>query len=322
MNGRRRNKPPAPAKEGRMKRKGRTIKKLLPLYIMALPGLLYLFINNYLPLSGLVVAFKNFDYAKGIYHSDWIGFKNFEFLFKNSAAVVITRNTILYNLAFIAINTVTGIVVAILLNEVTSRKALKFYQTVILLPYLFSMIIISYLVFSFLSTDVGFLNKSILEPLGKAPVSWYNEAKYWPAILPVVNTWKSFGFQAIIFYASVISIDQSYYEAAQLDGAGKLQQIFYITLSFLKPVVIMMTLLAVGKIFYSDFGLFYQVTQNSGAIFSTTNTIDTYVYRALTQMGDVGMAAAAGVYQSAVGFLLVLAVNMAVRKISPENALF
>ena len=184
------------------------------------------------------------------------------------------------------------------------------------------MIIISYLVFSFLSTDVGFLNKSILEPLGKAPVSWYNEAKYWPAILPVVNTWKSFGFQAIIFYASVISIDQSYYEAAQLDGAGKLQQIFYITLSFLKPVVIMMTLLAVGKIFYSDFGLFYQVTQNSGAIFSTTNTIDTYVYRALTQMGDVGMAAAAGVYQSAVGFLLVLAVNMAVRKISPENALF
>ena len=305
-----------------MKRKGRTIKKLLPLYLMALPGLLYLFINNYLPLSGLVVAFKNFDYAKGIYHSDWIGFKNFEFLFKNSAAVVITRNTILYNLAFIAINTVTGIVVAILLNEVTSRKALKFYQTVILLPYLFSMIIISYLVFSFLSTDVGFLNKSILEPLGKAPVSWYNEAKYWPAILPVVNTWKSFGFQAIIFYASVISIDQSYYEAAQLDGAGKLQQIFYITLSFLKPVVIMMTLLAVGKIFYSDFGLFYQVTQNSGAIFSTTNTIDTYVYRALTQMGDVGMAAAAGVYQSAVGFLLVLAVNMAVRKISPENALF
>lgn len=305
-----------------MKRKGRTIKRMLPLYIMALPGLLYLFINNYLPLSGLVVAFKNFDYAKGIYQSDWIGFKNFEFLFKNSAAVVITRNTILYNLAFIAINTAAGIGVAILLNEVTSRKALKFYQTVILLPYLFSMIIISYLVFAFLSTDVGFLNKSILEPLGKAPVSWYNEAKYWPVILPVVNTWKSMGFQAIIFYASVISIDHSYYEAAQLDGAGKLQQIRYITLSFLKPVVIMMTLLAVGKIFYSDFGLFYQVTQNSGAIFSTTNTIDTYVYRALTQMGDVGMAAAAGVYQSVVGFLLILAVNLGVRKISPENALF
>lgn len=305
-----------------MKRKGRTIKRMLPLYIMALPGLLYLFINNYLPLSGLVVAFKNFDYAKGIYQSDWIGFKNFEFLFKNSAAVVITRNTILYNLAFIAINTAAGTGVAILLNEVTSRKALKFYQTVILLPYLFSMIIISYLVFAFLSTDVGFLNKSILEPLGKAPVSWYNEAKYWPVILPVVNTWKSMGFQAIIFYASVISIDHSYYEAAQLDGAGKLQQIRYITLSFLKPVVIMMTLLAVGKIFYSDFGLFYQVTQNSGAIFSTTNTIDTYVYRALTQMGDVGMAAAAGVYQSVVGFLLILAVNLGVRKISPENALF
>lgn len=305
-----------------MKINRKTLKKQLPLYLMALPGIIYLFINNYMPLTGLVVAFKNFDYAKGIYHSDWIGFKNFEFLFKNSAAMVITRNTILYNLVFIVVNTVTGIGVAILLNEVTSKKALKLYQTIILLPYLFSMIIISYLVFAFLSTDVGFINNSILKAMGMGAVSWYNESRFWPVILTVVNMWKSFGFQTIIFYASVISIDKTYYEAAQLDGAGKWQQIRYITLSFLKPVVVMMTLLAVGKIFYSDFGLFYQVTQNSGAIFSTTNTIDTYVYRALTQMGDVGMAAAAGVYQSVVGFLIVLIVNLAVRKLSPEDALF
>lgn len=298
------------------------IKKLLPLYIMALPALVYLFINNYLPLTGMVVAFKDFDYSKGIYGSDWAGFRNFLFLFKNSVAFIITRNTILYNVAFIIINTVLGILVAILLSEVTSKKALKVYQTVILLPYLFSIVIISYLVFAFLSTDVGFINKGILEPLGKSTISWYNESKYWPIILPIVNTWKSFGFQATIYYASVISIDKSYYEAAQLDGASKLQQVRYITLVLLKPVIIMMILLAVGKIFYSDFGLFYQVTQNSGAIYSTTNTIDTYVYRTLIQTGDVGMSAAAGVYQSVVGFLIVLITNLLLRKISPEDSLF
>lgn len=298
------------------------IKKLLPLYIMALPALVYLFINNYLPLTGMVVAFKDFDYSKGIYGSDWAGFRNFLFLFKNSVAFIITRNTILYNVAFIIINTFLGILVAILLSEVTSKKALKVYQTVILLPYLFSIVIISYLVFAFLSTDVGFINKGILEPLGKSTISWYNESKYWPIILPIVNTWKSFGFQATIYYANVISIDKSYYEAAQLDGASKLQQVRYITLVLLKPVIIMMILLAVGKIFYSDFGLFYQVTQNSGAIYSTTNTIDNYVYRTLIQTGDVGMSAAAGVYQSVVGFLIVLITNLLLRKISPEDSLF
>ena len=298
------------------------IRQTYPLYLMMLPGALYLLINNYFPISGLVVAFKNYAYGKGIWGSDWAGLKNFEFLFKNSTAWVITRNTILYNLLFIALNTVIGVCIAILLNEVRKKTALKIYQTVILLPYLFSMIIISYVVFGFLSTDTGLLNKGILQPLGMASVSWYNEAKYWPIILPIVNTWKAFGFQSIIFFATVVAIDNSYFEAAQLDGASKLQQIWFITLPFLKPVVIMMTLLAVGKIFYSDFGLFYQVTQNSGAIFSTTNTIDTYVYRALTQMGDVGMASAVGVYQSVVGFILVLVVNLVVKKLSPEDAMF
>lgn len=298
------------------------IRQTYPLYLMMLPGALYLLINNYFPISGLVVAFKDYDYGKGIWGSDWSGLKNFEFLFKNSTAWVITRNTILYNLLFIALNTVIGVCIAILLKEVRKKTALKVYQTVILLPYLFSMIIISYVVFGFLSTDTGLLNKGILQPLGMASVSWYNEAKYWPIILPIVNTWKAFGFQSIIFFATVVAIDNSYFEAAQLDGASKLQQIWFITLPFLKPVVIMMTLLAVGKIFYSDFGLFYQVTQNSGAIFSTTNTIDTYVYRALTQMGDVGMASAVGVYQSVVGFILVLVVNLVVKKLSPEDAMF
>ena len=298
------------------------IKKYLPLYAMAFPCIVYLFINNYLPLSGIVVAFKNYNYRTGIWGSEWCGLRNFVFLFRNAAALVITRNTILYNILFIILNTVIGVLVALCLNEIKKKSMLKFYQTVILFPYLFSMIIVGYLTFAFLSTDNGFLNKTILPLFGNKPVSWYNEPSAWPVILPIVNTWKAIGFQSTIFYASVISIDQSYYEAAELDGAGKWRQFLHVTLPFLKPVIVMMTLLAIGKIFYSDFGLFYQVTQNSGAIFSTTNVIDTYVYRALTQLGDVGMASAAGVYQSVVGFVLVLITNIIVRKISPDDALF
>ena len=305
-----------------MKSKMRKIRRYWPLYLMMLPACIYIFINNYVPLPGVSLAFRQYNFQKGIYGSPFIGLKNFKFLFASKDAWIIMRNTIGYNLIFIVLGTVCAIAVAILLCEIRSKISKKIYQTCILIPYLVSMVIISYLVFAFLSTDVGFINKGILEPLGKSTISWYNESKYWPIILPIVNTWKSFGFQATIYYANVISIDKSYYEAAQLDGASKLQQVRYITLVLLKPVIIMMILLAVGKIFYSDFGLFYQVTQNSGAIYSTTNTIDTYVYRTLIQTGDVGMSAAAGVYQSVVGFLIVLITNLLLRKISPEDSLF
>ena len=305
-----------------MKSKMRKIRRYWPLYLMMLPACIYIFINNYVPLPGVSLAFRQYNFQKGIYGSPFIGLKNFKFLFASKDAWIIMRNTLGYNLIFIVLGTVCAIAVAILLCEIRSKISKKIYQTCILIPYLVSMVIISYLVFAFLSTDVGFINKGILEPLGKSTISWYNESKYWPIILPIVNTWKSFGFQATIYYANVISIDKSYYEAAQLDGASKLQQVRYITLVLLKPVIIMMILLAVGKIFYSDFGLFYQVTQNSGAIYSTTNTIDTYVYRTLIQTGDVGMSAAAGVYQSVVGFLIVLITNLLLRKISPEDSLF
>ena len=242
---------------------------------MAAPALLYLFINNYLPLSGIIVAFKDFDYARGIYGSDWSGLQNFRFLFKNSAAAVITRNTILYNLLFIMLNTVLGIAIAILLNQVRSRGVLKFYQTMILLPYLFSMIIISYLVFAFLSTDVGFINKGILEPAGKRAISWYNEAKYWPIILPIVNTWKAFGFQATIFYASVISIDRSYYEAAELDGASKLQQFWFITVPHIKVVVGLLVVLRTIWVF-NNFDMIYLLTGGGPA--NATTTVPIYAY--------------------------------------------
>ena len=298
------------------KQKLKKMKRQLPLYLMALPGILYLLINNYLPMTGLVVAFKEFNYRDGIWGSPWNGVNNFKYLFSTSTSLIITRNTLLYNLAFIVLNTLVALTIAILLNEIRKGIHIKFFQTVILLPYLLSIIIVGYLVYAFLG------NTQILTKLGMNTIEWYSQPKYWPFILLFVNTLKNFGFLAIIYYASVISIGKDYYEAAELDGAGKMKQIWYITLPFLKPTIIMMVLLAVGKVFYSDFGLFYQVPQNSGALFSVTNTIDTYVYRSLIQLGDVGMASAAGVYQSIVGFILVFLTNLLVRKISPSNALF
>lgn len=297
-------------------------KRYIPLFIMMIPGLVYLLINNYLPMFGLVIAFKNIDYTKGIWLSDWAGFKNFEYLFKSSDAWIITRNTVLYNVAFIIINTIVAILLAILLNEIKSRFLSRAYQTIILLPFLMSMVIVSYLVFSGLSTDTGLLNKTILPMLGMEPISWYSEAKYWPFILTIVNTWKGTGFLCVIYLASIVGIDTEFYEAATLDGATKWQEIIYITLPLIKPVVIMMTILAVGKIFNSDFGLFYQVPMDSGAIYDTTNVIETYVYRGLLKLGDVGMSSAANLYQSVVGFVLVILSNAIVKKYSKEDALF
>ena len=306
-------------------KKDRKLKKRLiryiPLYIMALPGLLYLFINNYMPLPGLVLAFKKYNAKKGIFGSANVGFKNFKYLFATKDAFVITRNTILYNVVFIIVNTVLAVFVAILLAEMTS-KLKKTYQIIILLPFMISMVIVSYLVFGFLSNDNGFLNNTILKALGKEPVQWYMQKQYWPFILVFVNAWKVIGYNCIIYLSTILGIDRSIYESASIDGAGKWTQIAKITIPLLKPTIIMMTLLAVGRIFYSDFGLFYQVPQNQGALFSVTNTIDTYVYRGLLELGDMSMASAAGLYQSVVGFICILTANLIVRKLDPESALF
>ncbi|MGB8455502.1 MAG: ABC transporter permease subunit [Anaerocolumna sp.] len=306
------------------KRNGKKkLKRYYMLYLMMIPGLLYLLINNYAPMSGLYLAFKNIDFRKGLWGSDWIGFKNFEFLFKSADAFIITRNTILYNLAFILINTVLAISVSILLNEIVSIRKIKLYQSLILLPYLISMVVVSYLVLAFLSTK-GFINSTIITGLlGKeSGISWYSEAKYWPFILIIVNAWKNIGYLCIIYYASIIGIPGDFYEASSLDGARMWQKIKYITLPLIKPTIITMVLLSLGRMFYSDFGLFYQVPMDSGALYSTTSVIDTYVYRALIQLSDIGMSSAAGVYQSVVGFFVVLYSNLIVRKVSKENALF
>ncbi len=300
----------------------KTIRKFLPLYLMMVPGLIYLIINNYIPMTGIVLAFKKYDMRKGMYLSPDIGLKNFEFLFKTKDAWTITRNTLGYNIVFIVLGTVTAIIIAIILNEIKNEKAKKAYQTLILIPYLISIVVVSYIVYGFLNTQSGFINNSIIEKLDLKAISWYSEAKYWPYILSFVHIWKVFGYSCIIYYATLIGIDKGYYEAAVIDGATFWQQIKYITMPGLKNTIITLTLMSVGRIFYSDFGLFYQVPMNSGALIDVTNTIDTYVYRGLTQQNNIGMAAAAGLYQSLVGFALVLTANFVVRKISKENALF
>lgn len=307
----------------RLQRPGKYQKyvRYLPLYLMALPALIYMIINNYMPLAGLVVAFKDYNVRDGIFGSDWIGFKNFEYLFKTGEAWTITRNTILYNVGFIIIGTTLAVVFAICLNEVRIKFFSQFFQTTYLLPHLVSIIIVAYLTYGFLGEEAGLINH-LLEKLGKEEVGWYTEEKYWPYILTIVHTWKNVGYSTILYYSTIVGIDKNYYEAAELDGATKLQQVLHITLPMITPMIIMMTLLNLGKVFYSDFGLFYQVPMQSGPIQTITSTIDTYVYRGLMKLGDVGMSGAAGLYQSLVGFVMILTANLIVKKKSPENSLF
>lgn len=305
-----------------MTKKKSSLKTSLPLLLIALPGIVYLIINNYIPMVGLFLAFKNYNFMKGIFGSDWCGFDNFKFLFATKDAWVMTRNTVLYNIVFVILGTAMAIFLAILLCELGEALRAKVFQSLLLLPNLLSWVIVAFVVFALLNADTGFINNSILKPLGLKEISWYTYPKAWPFILVITNLWKGAGYSSIVYMASISGIDKSLYESSALDGATKIQQIFRITLPMLKPTVITMTLMSIGKMFYSDFGLFYQVPQNSGALFNVTQTIDTYVYRGLMELNDVGMSAAAGFYQSIVGFILVLAANALVRKLDKDNALF
>ena len=308
--------------EVKKEKKKNVLKEYWPLYLMMLPALLYLLINNYIPMAGMVIAFKKLNFAKGIWASPWAGLKNFKFLFASKDAWIITRNTLLYNVAFILINMVVGIAIAILITEVRNTKLKKIYQSAILLPFLMSMVILSYIVYALLSAENGLVNNSILPLFHIDPIQWYQKPKYWPAILIIANCWKGVGYGCLIYIASLIGIDPSFYEDARLDGASKWQEITKITLPSLVPTIITLLLLSIGRIFYSDFGLFYQVPMNSGVLFPTTNVIDTYVYRALIEQGNISMSSAAGVYQSLVGFCVVMLSNWIVRKVDKDQALF
>ena len=297
------------------------MKRFLPIYLMMIPGFLYLIINNYIPMFGIIVAFKNYNYSLGIFGSKWNGLKTFKFLFKTKDAFTITRNTLVYNAVFIILGNSLGILIAILLNEIRSKMAKKTYQTIILLPFLLSIVIVSYIVYGIFSTEFGIANH-MLTSLGKDRISWYSTPKYWPFILTFINLWKNMGYNTVLYYATLIGIDVSYYEAAVVDGASRWQRIRYITIPSLIPTITIMVLMAISRIFYSDFGLFYQVPLNSGPLIDVTNTIDTYVYRGLRENSNIGMSAAAGLYQSVVGFIMVIAANTLVKRMGNGNELF
>ncbi len=296
-------------------------KKYWPFYLMALPALVYFFINNYIPMSGLILAFEKYTLKGGIFGSQKVGLDNFKFLFRSSDAWLMTRNTILYNITFIVLGTIISILVAYMLNELKNKTNRKFYQTIILFPGLLSIIIVSYLANAILAGDTGYINKHIISAMGLEPISFYSQPKWWPFILVFIHFWQTTGTGCILYLANMSAIDPRLYEAANIDGANRFKSFMNVTLPSLVPTIITLLILSIGKIFNSDFGLFYQVPLNSGALIDVTQTIDTYVYRGLMNTANMGMSAAAGFYQSFVGFSLVLLANAVIRKLSEENAI-
>ena len=295
------------------------LRPYIPLYLMMLPCAVYLIVNNYIPMGGIISAFKTFRASDGLLRSPWVRFKNFEYVFSSNDFDIIVRNTLLYNAAFIIVNNVVGIMLAILISSVISNRLRKLHQSSILLPFTMSMVVISYIVFAFLSQENGLLNNTIFK---NNPVEWYTVKTWWPFILVIVQCWKYVGYGTLIYIAGIAAIDRSLYEACAIDGGGTWHKIRYVTLPALVPSIVTLFILQVGRISYSDFGLFYLVPKNSGLLFNVTATIDTYVYNALVQPGGIGRSAAVGLIQAVVGFILVLLSNALVRKISSRNAIF
>ena len=291
-------------------------------FLMLLPGVVLLILFNYLPMFGSILAFKVTDYSKNIFELEWAGLSNFEFLFKNPDVFVVLRNTLAYNFMFILTGATVPVAFAIALSQLRNAKTARVYQSFMFLPYFLSWIIISYLAFALFDFKLGVLNSRFLKAIGAKSINWYQEPEYWPAILIFLNVWKTCGYNSVIYFAAIMGIDDSLYEAAAIDGAGKWKQIKIIVIPSIKPTIIMLAILAVGRIMNADFGLFYNVPMGSGALMPVTNVLDTFVYNALKLNGDVAMSAAAAFFQSIVGFVLVILTNYIVKKLDSTQALF
>ncbi|MDR0910682.1 MAG: ABC transporter permease subunit [Spirochaetaceae bacterium] len=290
-------------------------------YCLVLPAAIYVLLFSYLTLPYMLMAFQNYHFQTGLFHSPWVGLKNFAFFFKSNRAGLVTWNTIWLNFLFITSGTVGSVVLALMLNEVRQKRYLKVTQSLMLFPNFLSWIIVAYIVYAFLSTGNGWLYQ-IIESFGGKPVSMYSKASYWPPILVIIKLWKGVGMNSVIYMASMTGIDEGLYEAARIDGANKFQEIRHITLPLIMPTVCIMTLLAVGKIFYGDFQMIYALVGDNGILMQTTDVIDTYVFRALRQTGDPSGAMAVGVYQAFVGFIMVYGSNWLVKKNFPDGAIF
>lgn len=297
------------------------IKDNVQLLTLAFPTILLLSIFSYWPMFGVVLAFKDYKVPKGIFGSPWVGLKNFEFFLKSQDAWRVTRNTIGLNLLFIIIGILCGVVFALIMFEVKKARHVKIYQTTSIIPSFLSWVAVGYIVYALLDPTRGVMNQ-ILGFFGKEGINWYAEPKYWPFILLISKTWQGVGLGSIIYYAALMGVDNELYEAADIDGAGKLQKTWYVSLPQIVPIIIIMGLLEVGKIFRADFGLFYNVTRDVGALYPTTDVIDTYVFRALMNQGNIGMSSAVGLIQSVICFVTLMITNFIVKKMSPDNSLF
>lgn len=288
---------------------------------LAMPTILLLGVFAYWPMFGVVLAFKDYKVPKGIWGSPWVGFKNFEFFLKSQDAWRVTRNTLGLNLMFIVVGIVCGVVFALIMFEVKRARQVKIYQTVSIIPSFLSWVAVGYIVYALLDPTKGVVNQ-VIDFFGGTQIAWYSEPKYWPMILLVTKTWQSVGLGSIIYYAALMGVDSELYEAAEIDGAGKLQKTWFVSLPQIVPIIIIMGILDIGKIFRADFGLFYNVTRDVGALYSTTDVIDTYVFRSLMSQGNIGMSSAVGLFQSIVCFVTLMLTNTIVRRVSPENSLF
>jgi putative aldouronate transport system permease protein len=299
----------------------RELKKNLILFLMALPAVAVVFVVCYMPMPGIILAFKNYKPGPGIWGSQWTGLKNFQFLFNSGIAWQIIRNTLLLNFLFIVAAQVCSLTMASLINEIYHKYVAKVFQSILFFPHFVSWVLVGYFTYAFLNADNGFVN-SVLVQLKLAPVNWYGEPHYWIPILVFLSVWKGLGYFTIIYLAGMLGVNPEYFEAARIDGASKLQEIWYINLPLIRPLVIINVLLAIGRIFYANFDFIWNVTRDTGMLLETTNVIDTFIYRSLAAIGNFNLAAAAGFFQAIAGFILVLVANWAVRKIDKDQALF
>ena len=288
---------------------------------MCLPTLLHIFVFCYLPMFGVILAFKYYRVDQGIWGSKWVGLKNLSFFFTSQDAWRVTRNTIGLNLLFIVIGTICAVLFALMIFEIRQKFAVKTYQTVAILPSFLSWVAVGYMTYALLEYNKGIINQ-LINLLGGERVQWYFVPELWPFILLIVYIWKTVGLSSVIYFAALIGIDKEYCEAAIIDGASKAQLRRHIYIPLITPVITILTILNIGGIIRSDFGMFFNITRNIGVLYPTTDVIDTYVYRALTSVGDIGMSSAVGLFQSVVGFILICATNFIVNKIEPENSLF
>lgn len=297
------------------------IRRNFWLYMLAVPAILLTILFKYIPMVGISIAFQDFNPIKGIFGSQFIAFDNFKYFFRGSQWLQITVNTLWLNVLFIITGTIAAVAIAVMLVELGKNLFVRFNQSVMIFPNFISWAVIAMFAQAFVGSDGGYINRWITA-LGGTPISFYSEPGVWPLIFVVIRIWKGAGFGAIIYMAAIIGIDTGMYEAARIDGASRMQMIFRITLPLLKDTVILLTILSVGSIFYGDFGMIYTLIGDNAILFPTTDVIDTYVFRSIRTSGSMGMSAAVGLYQSLIGFVLVLATNKLAKRYSPDSAIF